>query len=163
MARKGGPDGHLSSLAAQGMRVGPSKPRSGTGFKPPQAASVSPCGERCGKGGTRFRQVWCGETSASEPLMKCRKRMDDVKTGGLSLTRDKSGGSPDCRPDGIRHEGGVTLHLALARNVGNLSPRCQGRSPSGRSSRGREYRCAQAGAELSSVVCAERSALFRRG
>jgi hypothetical protein len=32
------------------------------------------------------------ETNASEPLMKCRKRMDGVKTGGSSLTRDKSGG-----------------------------------------------------------------------
>lgn len=29
----------------------------------------------------------------SEPLMTCRKCRDDVKTGGLSLTRDKSGGN----------------------------------------------------------------------
>jgi len=33
------------------------------------------------------------ETNASEPLMKCRKCRDEVKTGGLSLTRDKSGGN----------------------------------------------------------------------
>jgi hypothetical protein len=50
--------------------------------------------------------------------MKCRKRMDDVKTGRRSLAREESGGRPDCCPGGIRHEGGVTLHLALARNVG---------------------------------------------
>jgi hypothetical protein len=50
--------------------------------------------------------------------MKCRKRMDDVKTGRRSLAREESGGRPDCWPDGIRHEGGVTLHLALAWNVG---------------------------------------------
>ena len=50
--------------------------------------------------------------------MKCRKRMDDVKTGRTSLAREEFGGGPDCCPDGIRHEGGVTLHLALARNVG---------------------------------------------
>jgi hypothetical protein len=31
------------------------------------------------------------EMSASEPLMKCRKRRDDVKTGGKSLIRDKFG------------------------------------------------------------------------
>ena len=31
------------------------------------------------------------ETTASEPLMTCRKRRDDVETGGKSLTRDKSG------------------------------------------------------------------------
>ena len=50
--------------------------------------------------------------------MTCRKRIDDVETGGKSLTRDKSGGWPDCCPDGIRHEGGVTPHLAFAWNVG---------------------------------------------
>src|SRR3954447_15982445 len=54
--------------------------------------------------------------------MTCRKRMDDVKTGGKSLTRDQSGGWPDCCPDGIRHEGGVTLGQALARNVGTCRP-----------------------------------------
>ena len=31
------------------------------------------------------------EMSASEPLMKCRKRRNDVKTGRKSLTRDKFG------------------------------------------------------------------------
>ena len=50
--------------------------------------------------------------------MMCRKRIDDVETGGISLTRDKSGGWPDCCPDDIRHEGGVTLHLAFVWNVG---------------------------------------------
>ncbi len=33
------------------------------------------------------------ETNVNEPLMKCRKRIDDVKTGGESLTRDKFGGN----------------------------------------------------------------------
>jgi len=42
--------------------------------KPPQAAAVkSRGGERCGKVGTRSRQVWSREASASEPSMKCRK------------------------------------------------------------------------------------------
>jgi len=50
--------------------------------------------------------------------MMCRKRIDDVETGGMSLTRDKSGGWPGCCPDGIRHEGGVTPYLAFAWNVG---------------------------------------------
>ena len=50
--------------------------------------------------------------------MMCRKRIDDVETGGMSLTRDESGGRPDCCPDGIRHEGGVTPYLAFAWNVG---------------------------------------------
>jgi hypothetical protein len=50
--------------------------------------------------------------------MTCRKRIDDVETGGESLTRDESGGCPDCGPGGIRHEGGVTLRQAFAWNVG---------------------------------------------
>jgi len=35
-----------------------------------------------GKGMTRSCQVRFRETSASEPLMRCRKQKDDVKTGG---------------------------------------------------------------------------------
>jgi hypothetical protein len=63
--------------------------------------------------------------------MKCRKRMDDVETGGMSLTRDKPRGSPDWRPGGIRHEGGVTLHRALARNVGSWRPDAKGEVQAG--------------------------------
>ena len=33
------------------------------------------------------------KTNASEPLMTCRKRRNDVKTGGLLLIREKSEGS----------------------------------------------------------------------
>ena len=33
------------------------------------------------------------KTNASEPLMTCRKRRNDVKTGGKSLTREKPEGS----------------------------------------------------------------------
>ena len=62
----------------------------------------------------------------SKPLRTCRKRIGDVETGGKSLTRDKSGGWPDCGPDGIRHEGGVTLNWALAWNVGTCRPDAKG-------------------------------------
>ena len=58
--------------------------------------------------------------------MTCRKRIDDVETGGKSLTRDKSGGCPDFGPDGIRHEGGVTLNWAVAWNVGTCRPDAKG-------------------------------------
>jgi hypothetical protein len=58
--------------------------------------------------------------------MTCRKRIGDVETGGKSLTRDESGGCPDCGPDGIRHEGGVTLNWALAWNVGTCRPDAKG-------------------------------------
>ena len=74
----------------------------------------------------RFR-----ETSESEPLMTCRKCMDDAETGGKSLTRDESGGWPDVCPGGIRHEGGVTLNQALARNVGTCRPDAKGEVQAG--------------------------------
>lgn len=83
------------------------------------------------KAGLRFRQVGSAETSASEPLMTCRKRMDDVETGGMSLTRDKSGRCPDFGPDGIRHGGGVTVDQALARNVGTCRPDAKGEIQTG--------------------------------
>ena len=78
-----------------------------------------------------------GETSESEPLMTCRKRMDDAETGGKSLTRDESGGWPDCCPDGIRHEGGVTLSQALAWNVGTCRPDAKGEVQVGSPTRAR--------------------------
>ena len=46
-----------------------------------------------GKGRAGPCQVRTVESNASEPPMTCRKRRDDVKTGGESLTRDESGGS----------------------------------------------------------------------
>ena len=58
--------------------------------------------------------------------MKCRKRIDDAETGEMSLLRDKSGGWPDCCPDGIRHEGGVTLNQAFMWNAGTCRPDAKG-------------------------------------
>ncbi len=57
--------------------------------------------------------------------------MDDVETGRMSLAREKFGGWPDCCPNGIRHEGGVTLHLARARNVGTCRPDAKGEVQAG--------------------------------
>ena len=54
----------------------------------------------------------------NEPLMKCRKRTDDIKTGGKSLTRDKNRGHLKCCLFGIRHVGGVNLIQAFVWNVG---------------------------------------------
>lgn len=72
------------------------------------------------KGVARSRHVSCRETNESEPLMKGRKRIDDVKTGRESLARDKSGGGPVYCPDGVRLRGGVKLRQVLARNMGTL-------------------------------------------
>ena len=55
-------------------------------LKPPQAAVVkSDGGERCGKVGTRFRQARLREASASEPSMKCRKRIRRCQNRGVTL------------------------------------------------------------------------------
>jgi hypothetical protein len=70
--------------------------------------------------------VWATETSASEPPRRCRKRRDDVKTGGESLTREESGGDLIYCPGGVRHEGGVTVVQAGVRNVGTCRPDAKG-------------------------------------
>jgi len=65
----------------------------GGGLKPPQAASVkSRGGERCGKGAPRVRQVRAEKANESKPLMTCRKRIDDIKTGRESFFWDEPGG-----------------------------------------------------------------------
>jgi hypothetical protein len=69
------------------------------------------------KGGRQSRQVGSGEASASEPLMKCRNAIDDVKTGGSSSSRDRFGGCPEDRPSDIRHVGGAKPDQALVWNV----------------------------------------------
>ena len=45
-------------------------------------AHTSDGGERCGNAGTRFRQARLREASASEPPMKCRKRIRRCQNRG---------------------------------------------------------------------------------
>ena len=109
-----------------GRRRCASRPASSARRSPTRSAGELPgAGDRwhLDEGVPRTRRQRCqcgaaqemrgGSSSESEPLMTCRKRMDDVETGGKSLTRDESGGWPDCCPDGIRHEGGVTQSRLL--------------------------------------------------
>jgi len=71
-----------------------------------------------GKGAARPRQVRTMKTNASEPLMTCRKRRNDVETGLESLARDEPSGKPAYWLGGVRHEGGVSMVQALVWNVG---------------------------------------------
>lgn len=66
----------------------------------------------------RLRQVRIKEVNVSEPLMKCREEINDVKTRGYSLLWDKSKGNLITDLDGVRHKGGTNLILALVWNVG---------------------------------------------
>jgi len=68
-------------------------------------------------------QVRFKETSASEPLMRCRKSKDDVKTGGFLYFRISSWRRPANCPSGVRHKGGVTLIQAFVWNVGTFASR----------------------------------------
>ncbi len=58
------------------------------------------------------------KTNASEPLMTCRKRRNDVKTGGQSLIREKLVGSVLTARAASGMEVRVSVVLALVRNVG---------------------------------------------
>ena len=56
-----------------------------------------------------------------EPLMKCRKVLNDVKTRMWSLSWEKPGRNLSTDPGGIRLIGGVNLRQAFVWNVGTLS------------------------------------------
>ncbi len=62
--------------------------------------------------------VGFGETSESEPSMRGRKGIVDVKTGISGHLGTSLGGDLEPGPCGIRLEGGVTPRQALAWNVG---------------------------------------------
>ncbi len=54
-----------------------------------------------------------------KPLLKCRKRRDDVKTAEESLLRDQAPTKPVYGRSGIRHERWPELaNEAVRRNVG---------------------------------------------
>src|ERR1700674_3592109 len=91
--------------------------QSGVDLKPPRAAVVkSDGGECCGKVGTRFRQARLREASASEPSMKCRKRIRRCQNRGVTLPPGSARENPEACPSGIRHVGGAKLNQALVRN-----------------------------------------------
>jgi hypothetical protein len=55
----------------------------GGGRKPPRGASVKSRGaERRGDGALSARQVWITKASESEPPLKCRKRIGDIRNRG---------------------------------------------------------------------------------
>src|SRR5690348_10105991 len=80
-------------------------------------SSKSDGGERCGNAGTRFRQARLREASASEPSMKCRKRIRRCRNRGVTLPPGSARENPEACPSGIRHVDGAKLNQALVRNV----------------------------------------------
>src|SRR5262249_6704753 len=79
----------------------------------------------------RTRQVCAGKTNASEPLMTCRKRRDVTETRLQLLAWEEARRVPADCPSGDRHEDGVRPARGSCAERGNLSPRCQGRTPGG--------------------------------
>ena len=71
------------------------------------------------------------ETSESEPLMRGRNRIDDVRTGGGVDPGISLGGVLKPGPDGIRLKGGVNLEQALAGNGRTCRPDAKGAGRAG--------------------------------
>jgi hypothetical protein len=72
-----------------------------------------------GKGLARPGQVTGKKRTAREPLWKCRKQRDEVKTAGGLLLRDQALTKPVYGRSGIRHERWPELAKeAVERNVG---------------------------------------------
>src|SRR6516164_282442 len=125
-----GPNGH-AQLYERWRRALRGR-QTGVDLKPPQAAVVkSNGGERCGNAGTRFRQARLREASASEPSMKCRKRIRRCQNRGLTLPPGSARGNPEDCPSGIRHVDGAKLNQALVRNVRTCRSDAKGEVSSG--------------------------------
>jgi len=125
-----GPNGH-AQLYERWRRALRGR-QTGVDLKPPQAAVVkSNGGERCGNAGTRFRQARLREASASEPSMKCRKRIRRCQNRGLTLPPGSARGDPEDCPSGIRHVDGAKLNQALVRNVRTCRSDAKGEVSSG--------------------------------
>src|SRR5438876_8748793 len=72
--------------------------------------------------GTRSRRVRLREASASEPSMKCRKRIRRCQNRGGTLPPGSARGDPGACPGGIRAVGGGKLNQAVVRNVRTCAP-----------------------------------------
>lgn len=70
----------------------------------------------------RARQVWITKASESEPPLKCRKRIDGIKTGVESLPREESGGSLLTGQAVSGMNGGASVVWALVWNGGTCCP-----------------------------------------
>src|ERR1039458_9500871 len=92
-------------------------------------------GERCGKAETRFRQARLREASASEPSMKCRKRIRRCQNRGLTLPPRSTRGNPEVCPSGIRHVDGAKLNQAFVRNVRTCAPMQREKSQAAKTAR----------------------------
>jgi hypothetical protein len=88
-------------------------------------------GERCGNAGTRYRQARLREASASEPSMKCRKRIRRCQNRELTLPPGSARGNPEVCPSGIRHVDGAKLNQALVWNVRTCRSDAKGEVSSG--------------------------------
>ena len=85
--------------------------------------------------GTISRRVGLREASASEPSMKCRKRIRRCRNRGVTLPPGSARGNPEACPSGIRHVGGAKLNQALVRNVRTCPPMQRERSQAAQTAR----------------------------
>ena len=81
--------------------------------------------------GRRSRQARLREASASEPSMKCRKRIRRCQNRGLTLPPESARGNPEVCPSGIRHVDGAKLNRALVWNVRTCRTDAKGEVSSG--------------------------------
>jgi hypothetical protein len=73
----------------------------GGGRKPPRGAPVKSRGaERRGDGALSARQVWITKASASEPPLKCRKRIGDIRNRGRVVASGAAWREPADWPGG---------------------------------------------------------------
>jgi len=95
--------------------------------------------------------------------MNCRKRMDDVRTGGGGHPGMSAGGDLKSGPRGVRLEGGVTLDQAHIWNMGTCRPDAKGDTRAGDPRKGQSTDAGHRGGAVRSRDEGAVMALDRRG
>jgi hypothetical protein len=116
-----------------------------------------------GKGTIRLCQVRFRETNESEPLMRCRKQLGDVKTGGLPLPPEEPRGNLLTIWVASSHAGGVNLDQALVWNVGTCRPDAKGETQAGRTRKSESTDAGHRGGPTRSSVEVPVMGMERRG
>ena len=80
------------------------------------------------KAQVKLCQLSAKEMNKSEPLMKCRNRIDDVKTRTFLLGLGITQGKPNYCLSGIRHRGGMNFARAFIWNIGTCRSNDKGES-----------------------------------
>jgi hypothetical protein len=135
------------------MRVGPRNRLAGACFKPPSAAVVkSPGRERRRKGVAMTKSGIRQQEDCKEPLLKCRKQLEDAKTAVALRLRDRLRGNLSTGGAASGMRGGLSLPTRRLSGTWEPESSMLTEKPQVEIPRGREYGYGGSGTEQRGVA-----------